>query len=384
MPTFKCSICEVLGVELVMAYNELMRVSSDCKLFDYGGHIGFCRNCGAIQKPQTRKLQQGLKKIYQQYSLYYQGGGDEQKILDSTGISFAPRSEGLIETINKERLLFDGASVLDFGCGNGCLLSQFGEVAQCIQYGYEVSDSYESELKKNSGFSGLYTGNLATINRKFDLIVFNHSLEHIVNIRQTLKILRDKLEPNGRLLIQVPDIEKNPFDLIIADHIFHFTTNSLSNLLKSVGYEILSVAKKVSKKEITLIVGRAENSQSPTITNEEGGLLLYNNIDWLQTISTEARLCGERVAAGIALFGSSISAVWLSAYIKGALVNYVDEDDGRVGAKIDGVEIVRMDQLPAHTPVYLGVLPSLAKIIAHKYSDSGRQFILPSPIILTN
>ena len=88
----------------------------------------------------------------------------------------------------------------------------------------------------------------------FDLIWMSHVLEHIVEPIDFLKKIQNNLKKNSIFFIEVPNcdyqpmlkssIEKNP-------HLFHFTKKSLSKLVESIGYEIIScnVFRPATKSE---------------------------------------------------------------------------------------------------------------------------------------
>ena len=66
------------------------------------------------------------------------------------------------------------------------------------------------------------------------------------------------LNNNGYVVFQVPDIDNNPYDFTIYDHVFHFSKLTLKNTLKSYGFDILEINNQIIKKEIICIAKKDE------------------------------------------------------------------------------------------------------------------------------
>lgn len=73
---------------------------------------------------------------------------------------------------------------------------------------------------------------------KFDFIIINHTLEHILDFDKTLKSAREMLKENGHMYIEVPDALKYadtdfvPYWFFTYEHIVHMCLESFDNLAK--------------------------------------------------------------------------------------------------------------------------------------------------------
>src|SRR5690606_12986585 len=113
--------------------------------------------------------------------------------------------------------------ILDYGCGNGEFLSAFSAVfRQSELFGADLSQKYITRLQAIPNFKHLYHIDDACQER-FDFISIIHALEHVVIPVKTLVRIRRQLKKNGVLFIQVPNLLENPFDILIADHLSHFS-----------------------------------------------------------------------------------------------------------------------------------------------------------------
>lgn len=100
----------------------------------------------------------------------------------------------------------------------------------------------------------------------FDEIYLTHVLEHIHSINEILSDLYRCLKPNGILKIEVPNIES--FDaknfgefwrhLDIPRHLYHFSPNTLKELLKKHGF-IIKELNTFNNKSISYFKGSARS-----------------------------------------------------------------------------------------------------------------------------
>jgi 2-polyprenyl-3-methyl-5-hydroxy-6-metoxy-1,4-benzoquinol methylase len=82
--------------------------------------------------------------------------------------------------------------------------------------------------------------------QKFDVIISSQVFEHLLDPRQTLEALLERLASPGLLLIEVPnqnDIrERLKRGKIMNDsHLFYFSASSLSRMLRDLGLKVLKV-----------------------------------------------------------------------------------------------------------------------------------------------
>jgi SAM-dependent methyltransferase len=148
--------------------------------------------------------------------------------------------------------LLDGARLgrmLDVGCGSGELLEHF-HGRGWETYGIDPSSSATEACRRR----GAHT-HQGTLNDQpwaagfFDVIVFQHSLEHIVDPIDALRSARRLLAEGGLLIIAVPNWEcwqrrllfrDRWFHLDLPRHQQHFTVNALKMLAAKLDLRIRS------------------------------------------------------------------------------------------------------------------------------------------------
>ena len=89
-------------------------------------------------------------------------------------------------------------------------------------------------------------------NSKFDAVIFSHSVMYFDKLNLLLRKIHDLLDKNGKLFIQIPDIIKNPLNVLMGDQGSIFTVNSMKNICSLTGFKIVNIEKKFLKEKYCL------------------------------------------------------------------------------------------------------------------------------------
>jgi len=137
-------------------------------------------------------------------------------------------------------------SVLDIGCGRALLLQEFDKLgADCL--GIERSEFPRKELDRiNIHIGALHDSELT--DEHFDIIILWHVLEHITRLGSLIKELPGHLNPDGLLVISVPNFsswqsrffKQHWFHLDIPRHVTHLDIKWLERTLGAMGLKIIS------------------------------------------------------------------------------------------------------------------------------------------------
>lgn len=106
------------------------------------------------------------------------------------------------------------ARILDVGCGGGALLDRLARAGFTNLFG--ADPLLPAEYKTPQGVS-LMKRYLSDVTGEFDLIMFNHSLEHMPDPVGTLKEAHEKLAPGGICLVRVPTTSSHAWITYKAD-----------------------------------------------------------------------------------------------------------------------------------------------------------------------
>lgn len=375
-----CLLCGVDSLEQVPGFQAIARVTSDCKPWPAGGQLTVCRSCGTIQKLRSPAWLQEIQNIYDNYTIYHQSAGAEQAIFDLSGMAAAPRSLRLIRYLVEQLRLPEQGRLLDFGCGTGSALKNFSDVRPAWRlYGSELSERSLRHLDQIHNFSKLYTCPLTEIAERFALITLFHSLEHVLDPLATLSELRSLLEDNGHVFVQVPDCEQTPYDLVIADHLTHFTQDSLHAAAQSAGYRTELLSDSVLGKELSWIgVPHDKTTQPAPTASGTQFRLASRHIAWLEAQIELARTIASK-SPRFGIFGTSISGTWLYGILRERVMFFVDEDPTRIGRMHMELPIYSPENIPADADIFVPLIPNIASSVARRLDRADRRFHTPPP-----
>lgn len=373
---FACQVCGSKGLERQSAFTALPRVTSDCKPWPAGGSLAVCSDCGTIQKIPDEQWQNEIRRIYGAYEIYHLSDGAEQVIFAAGSGEASPRSHLLVDFVAKTIALPPKGKLIDIGCGNGAALAGFSKILpQWALYGNELSDRVLPALEKIPNFVALYTvDDVKAIPGRYDLVSMIHSLEHMPAPLSTVTAATRLLEDRGSVFIEVPDIETSPFDLVVADHLSHFSLDTLRYLASRAGLTAAAATTSVLGKEITFI-GRSGHAPLPRPAAAAGFRTARATMSWLQSVIDRARDLSKEGPFGI--FGTSISGMWLYGALGGRIDFFVDEDRSRIGRDYEGKPILAPQDAPAGSTVYVPLTPAVSTKVVARLAGQRARFVPP-------
>ena len=141
-----------------------------------------------------------------------------------------------------------GLRILDVGCGDGAMLSACRErFPDAELFGIEPTPAYAAFAAESAG-AKVYAesvSNAADAHRELagsaDLVVLSHVLEHLCDPVGMLRALGLLLKPEGRLLVEVPNLASpiwKRFSMFHIAHINHFVPNTMEIALARAGYRV--------------------------------------------------------------------------------------------------------------------------------------------------
>jgi SAM-dependent methyltransferase len=372
----RCAVCGSDALSMLDGYERLPRVTSDTKPWPAGGTLAVCRGCGAIQKPPDERWRAEAATIYRDYEIYHLSGVSDQPVFNERGEP-EPRARRIVIAALRNVVLPPRGRLLDIGCGNGAALAEFSRALPTWDlYGSELSDKNSPELRQIPNFVELYTCPVDRIDQTFSVISMVHALEHMPD---PLKALRDAvgcLDRTGTIMVEVPDVETSPFDILVADHRMHFSRATLGLLCSRVGLKPNTLTNELQPKEITLIA--QQGSYTPVaIDPRKGECLARSNIAWLNATVAMVQSIAAKTQVGI--FGTAVAGMALYGAVKDRVAFFVDEDRDRVGRKFDNKPILHPQDAPRQVPIALALAPQAASRVSARWADVGLNFIFPPP-----
>ncbi|MBI5569135.1 MAG: class I SAM-dependent methyltransferase [Desulfomonile tiedjei] len=356
-----------------------------------------------MQTAVTIQWHQDVKAIYDQYDMYLLSGGVEQQVL--WGSPSIDRSARILSRLQEEVRIPKEGRLLDAGCGNGSLLRISSRVfPQWRLTGLEQNDRWRGEVEEIPGVERFHCESIEALQGPFDLITLIHTLEHVCDPVPFLEKLARKLAPDGLLLVQVPDLRENPFDLVVADHCSHFLTESLVGLMKAAGLDVVLTATDWVPKEISVVsrawpvrgqsedgkpAGSATSAVPQSVRIDARPLsnlpsqvvvaraVVKSSSDYLLEMAAHAR----QVSAGgsFGIFGTAIAGTWLAGTVGPAVQFFVDEDLFRINQTHLNKPVLSVEDAPVNSSVYLALPPRLARSVHERLKKAQRSFELVLP-----
>jgi SAM-dependent methyltransferase len=335
-----------------------------------------------VQKVTDHAWRSDAEKIYSAYSIYHQGQGSEQAVFEDSSGEACSRSVRLLERLTTNLQLPERGRLLDIGCGNGALLRTFSQnLPRWSMAGTELSDKYRSIVESIERVEALYVCAPEQVPNTFNLITMVHLLEHILSPADFLSKISDRLEADGLLVIEVPNFLQNPFDLLIADHCTHFTSETITGLIQAAGFETVLIATDWVPKEMTIVArkGGEGTKLTPKATPSVTLNSVVQSLEWLESVIELA----DRIPLGtkVGIFGTSIAATWLFSELGQRVSFFVDEDPSRAGRTYSDRPIYHPDEVPLETHVVMALPAKIAESVASRIARDGVTIHVPRSLI---
>jgi 2-polyprenyl-3-methyl-5-hydroxy-6-metoxy-1,4-benzoquinol methylase len=372
-----CQTCGSTRLQAIDGFGTLPRVTSDSKPFRAGGKLFVCAGCGLAQKRVDAQWLAEITEIYREYDMYHQSGSHDQPVFDAVTGKPMGRSELLARHLMDLGTLPQEGKLLDVGAGSGAMLAAFSAAApRWTLYGQDLDNRKEAALRTIPQFRTLLTVPPPEVRERFNLITLIHSLEHFTEPLAMLRSLAGLLSPGGRIFVQVNNLERTPFDLVVADHLCHFTPGTLQAMIARAGFAAERSATEWVPKEISLLASGGNGAAPQSAADPQQAVAtVRREVAWLQGMVAHAR---ERACSGrFGIFGTSVAATWLDEGLPGAAQFFVDEDPSRNGRSHFGRPILQPKDVPADAVVYLAFVPEVAAAIRNRLGGLASRLIVP-------
>lgn len=245
-----CPICARKNVLNEDYFQRDYQLCADIVPFSYY-HVYACKNCGMVYAGDLESSM-SLNKYYEKMSRYT----EKSFILSPKMKDFYEReAEFLSKYISKQ------AAILDVGCAFGGLLNILRERGFKNVAGLEISSQNVSYAREKLGLD-VYQGGLGMnyiLQKKYDVVILSGVLEHLFNLHDCIKEIKEYLNPTGKIFIIVPDLDDFPnhddlYQEFSVEHINYFSINSLQYL-----FALHDIALIQSKSDFVPLHGLAGN-----------------------------------------------------------------------------------------------------------------------------
>lgn len=311
--------------------NEIIYIQ---RFSDYFSHaIACCKECGFVFVNNT-PTQSFYNKYYRDMSKY-------ENERDHNVHEFVVRL--------MKKHCSKSSSVLDIGCSTGHLLHLLKQANFKDLSGIDPSPACKILAKQKFGLK-IDAANLLAYrpDKKFDCLILASVLEHLPKVRESLIKINRLLNPDGLVIIVVPDADnfyrkfEEPFGEFSIEHINFFSHDSLQWLMKNFRcLQTLSVNGVIYS--VWQSGGQLKRSMNKYIKNSTAKLKAIEK--------KIAAIEGQIVVWG---GGSLTQRLFASTKLAAKTVVVVDVNKNLVGKKLSNIPIISPDQLDHYSqPIFI-------------------------------
>lgn len=160
--------------------------------------------------------------------------------------------QSVLERELSKRGLRKAADLLDIGCGDGTNMNWLGAYAERL-YGSDYNAVRLARARKRMPDATLFLADILDYpahDNSFDVVFFNHVIEHIPDDARALETIFRILKPGGLLILGTPNegawwwqwaYRRAPDIRASTDHVHFYTAETLTNKMQDAGFSISEV-----------------------------------------------------------------------------------------------------------------------------------------------
>ena len=363
----RCNVCATVLATPVYASSGELSITSLSQTWKGHTQVWACESCGHLQ---TGELPDVDAYYDQSYRISLASEDDDQlyDVIDGKPVY---RTEHQVDTLLRKLSLRHGADVLDYGCAKGAASRRL--LATRPDLGIHLFDVSSMYLDFWRGL--VPADRWATYEPKpswggrFDLVASFYALEHIPRLSEALGRIRSLLRSGGCFYCVVPNVFANPADLIVVDHVNHFTRSSLTQLFARTGFVVDEIDERSHRGALIAIgrpapdvrkITRDDQSLAETLQRSLAIGRYWNGL-------RDRVLAFERAVPAVsrgAIYGAGFYGAFLATSLAHPerIACFVDRNPFLQGRELLGKPIVTPEALdPAIDTLYVGLNPMIAR-----------------------
>jgi SAM-dependent methyltransferase len=258
------------------------------------------------------------------------------------------------------------AKILDFGAGKATTMKRVVDARpDLIPYVFDVSADYLEHWAEWVALENTATYKLPQHwGDKFDVITAHFVLEHVQSPVEILKEISHCLAPEGRLFFSVPDVEGNTGDLLVVDHLNHFTLASITNALAKSNLIIYSIDRTVFSGAFVIVAKKGKSNTSTLIDNSN----LQDTLSKWKNILN--KLVVHKLDGPVAIYGAGFYGSLISTRLRGGVRCFIDKNPYLQDQEHLGLPVYSPNRCPEDIKfVIAGLNPANARNILSNSAD---------------
>lgn len=365
--SIQCNVCNTkIPTPLYCPPGE-HSLSSLGELINGHAEVYFCDQCGHLQTQEIQNIDEYYDK---QYKILIDSE-DEDQLYKIEGDKKIYRYDFQAETSLDKLQFSKNAKILEFGAAKGATLKRLIKKRKdIVGYAFDVSQMYipfwDEFLPRDQQATYVTPKNWAN---SMDYVVSFYVLEHVASLGEIMGSIREVLKEDGTFYFIIPNTYENIADFVVADHVNHFSSQSLIKMMENFGFADISIDETTHDSAFIVSGNKCTNistSNSPLdITNlkkEAEDIATY----W-QNIADKIKSFEETTESkSVAIYGAGFYGSFIYSHLntQSKVYCFIDQNVHLSGKQQFGVPILPPSDLPEDIDaIYIGLNPKFAKSI---------------------
>ena len=355
-----CCICDEPLGEPVYKSPAPFSVTSLCQVLEGVTRVWHCKECGHTQAAPLP----ALEKFYAEEYHILTASEEEDQLYEIRNSQKIFRTEHQVNTLLGKVTLPANAAVLDYGCGKAGTLKALVERVEVTPYVFDVGEQYRPFWAKfvppeNQAVDCVPSEWVG----KMDAVISFFALEHVADPGAFVAEVNRLLKPGGTFYFLVPNLFANTADLMVADHVNHFSEASLRRLLADGGFAARIVddsahqsAWVVAAEKQDGVVGASESVSNEAVVREMAA--------YWASFGERVRVFEQQAEGEAAIYGSGFYGTYIHASlaVPEAVKCFLDQNPHRQKQTLLNKPILAPEVLPESVQrLYAGLNPRVAR-----------------------
>lgn len=386
-----CAVCAAPIHSPIYESHGHTSMTTMLRLYRDSTVVWFCDRCGHLQ---TDAIVPPDDYYAHQYSILAESDEEDllYKVVHGRQVF---QVEHRVETLLKKVPVRAGARVLDFGCAKGAVVERLRRTCpDMTAHFFDVTDRYlsfwERAIQSDGGPAETKTRRDRTAEaspslprwavhdlpsvwrHQFDLVCSFYVLEHVTDPVATVQEMTSLLRPGGTVYLLVPNAQANPADMIVADHLQHFSESSLREVMHRAGLELVDIDS--TSHDAAFIAAGRKVDQPATLDRPSPESICELREHYIKTgamwSAARDRVQSFESAASqgrpACIYGAGFYGNFVASCLKHPenVMCFVDQNRFLHGRTTCGKPIVAPDQLARNIEVvYVGLNPAVARTV---------------------
>jgi SAM-dependent methyltransferase len=368
--TATCLICNSLNTKVVYQSQGDYSINTLCQLYPAQTKVHLCSDCGHVQTDEIMDLHEYYAYAY---NLHTDSSESDSLYKMESGKPIY-RMDYQAQVFQHQVSLSPAARVLEYGCAKaGTLERVFKQRPDIVPFAFDVSDNYRSFWERF-----LPAEQMASFTTPehwdgtMDVVMSYFVLEHVSDIHGVIQHMKRLLKPTGVLYAIVPNCLVNIADLVVVDHVNHFTIPSLLKTLALNDLTLVSLDTQAYEGGLVLIASQSEAladvSGFPSVAESNQQIEKLADY-WCSLSSRIASFEASRSTTSlhhepVAIYGSGFYGTYIATCLKDfeAVSCFIDQNPYRQKETLMNKPIVAPETLGQEIQwIYVGLRPEIAK-----------------------